>query len=406
MSDAALRIVLRIAVLLPLTLGCDRSQKHDAAPSQDVVAQRAPAFPSDAGYLGDAACAECHAEISEQYRGHSMGRSLATLPSTDGSSIRLDEAGSFTTGQFTAGGFRYEVRYQDDQLLHCQSRVDAEGNELALIEEEIRYAIGSGHHGRSYVVDRDGYLFMSPITWYPDKQVWDLSPGCEQANSQFNRPVVEACVFCHTNQSVRVPETANRYVEPLSAGESIGCERCHGPGRRHVELHRSGKFEPDVADDAIVNPARLEPELREAVCQQCHLSGAARVLKPGKSLYDFRPGDPRDSCFTTFVLRSDAPEDEQFVGQVEQMYQSRCFQASDGRMGCITCHDPHRLPTEDQRVAYYRDRCFQCHATESCGMPAPQRLAVEADDNCMACHMPRHETEVRHASVVNHRIPR
>ena len=32
------------------------------------------------------------------------------------------------------------------------------------------------------------------------------------------------------------------------------------------------------------------------------------------------------------------------VGHVEQMESSRCFRESQGRLGCISCHDPHRLP--------------------------------------------------------------
>ena len=31
---------------------------------------------ADVKYVGDAACVECHREISESYRTHSMGRSL------------------------------------------------------------------------------------------------------------------------------------------------------------------------------------------------------------------------------------------------------------------------------------------------------------------------------------------
>ena len=120
----------------------------------------------------------------------------------------------------------------------------------------------------------------------------------------------------------------------------------------------------------IVNPAALEPSLRDAVCQQCHLIGQHRVvrLRPSRlrtigrvcrSIGSGRCSSPRPR-----------PAKNRFVGQVEQMHESRCFRASEGRLGCISCHDPHRLPAPEEKVAYYRDRCLECHADRGC------RLAV------------------------------
>ena len=92
------------------------------------------------------------------------------------------------------------------------------------------------------------------------------------------------------------------------------------------------------------------------------------------------------------------------------MYASRCFTASRGsttQMGCVSCHDPHALPPEDQKVAYYRGRCLQCHQEQSCSLPPPRRRETVADDNCVACHMPRAKTtDIVHTAVTDHRIVR
>ena len=156
----------------------------------------------------------------------------------------------------------------------------------------------------------------------------------------------------------------------------IGCERCHGPGESHIAAQE------DVSlTDSIVNPAKLSPDLREAVCQQCHLSGAVRVLKPNKTLHDFQPGNPLSSAYTIFTLQEDGKE---FVGHVEQMYQSRCFTKSDGALGCISCHDPHSLPSATERVHFYRDKCIACHESEDpCAMDSTERLSISAEDNCV-----------------------
>ena len=61
------------------------------------------------------------------------------------------------------------------------------------------------------------------------------------------------------------------------------------------------------------------------------------------------------------------------VGHDEQMETSRCFIESKGRLGCISCHDPHRLPEPTTKVAYYRDRCLHCHEKKGCALPFAQR---------------------------------
>jgi len=89
------------------------------------------------------------------------------------------------------------------------------------------------------------------------------------------------------------------------------------------------------------------------------------------------------------------------------MRESRCYQQSGQRLGCISCHDPHRLPEAAERVAYYRDRCLVCHADRGCRLPRPARIARNADDDCTACHMPRVQaTDVAHTSLTRHNIPR
>src|SRR5262249_10132134 len=81
------------------------------------------------------------------------------------------------------------------------------------------------------------------------------------------------------------------------------------------------------------------------------------------------------------------------------------FQKSDGRLGCISCHDPHSLPQPAKRVAYYRGRCLECHGEKGCSLPASERQPKQ--DSCMACHMPSvNPTDVAHVTLADHCIPR
>ena len=81
--------------------------------------------------------------------------------------------------------------------------------------------------------------------------------------------------------------------------------------------------------------------------------------------------------------------------------------ASDGALGCISCHDPHRLPSEKSKVAYYKARCLACHADRGCALPALDRAERGNEHDCIACHMPRAPTsDIRHLATTLHSIPR
>jgi predicted CXXCH cytochrome family protein len=326
-----------------------------------------------------------------------MGRSLAPVRSASPIE-RYEEAAK---NPFTALGFRYEVERRDGRTLHRETAEGLEGQ--VRTEAEVLFAIGSGSRGRSYLIERDGYLFESPITWYPQRDAWDLSPSYRNMhNFHFTRPINDQCLFCHTNRVEEVKGTLNRYREPIFQGHAIGCERCHGPG----ELHARDPEKINGIDHSIVNPKHLDPPLREAVCEQCHLQGKFRMVRRGLDVFDYRPGLPLHQFMT--VLVATGPESQtKFVSHVEQMHLSGCFKRSKGKLGCISCHDPHVAPAPEAKAAFYRGRCLNCHGGDKgCTKPLPERLAQSQNDSCIQCHVPVISTDIAHTSITDHRIPR
>lgn len=371
-------------------------------------------------YVSDASCAECHNNIAASFARHPMGRSLSPIEQADA----IEDFTAEARHPLVLDGLVYRVRHEGKRQFHQEARLSPVGKEALVTEFEAVYSVGSGRTGRSYFILRDEHLFMSPMTWYADHG-WDLSPGYEVNNSHFNRPVVSECLFCHANRALHIEGTTNEYKSPIFDGHGIGCQRCHGPGELHVAARKTGAAaEPDVT---IVNPARLEPRLRESVCEQCHLGGLIRVEARGRRREDFRPGLPwsaveavylaantresvtSDELRTRDSQKNENPSGEQpdrFVGHVEQMHQSRCYTGSLGKLGCISCHDPHRMPEEAIKVEYYRRRCLECHGEADCKLPLDERRASQADDSCISCHMPRARTQIQHAAATDHRIPR
>ena len=343
--------------------------------------------------VGDAQCAACHAEIAKSYSRHPMGRSITPIAEIAGS----QSYDASRHNPFEAFDTRFVVDRVGDRVFHRQTRLDKEGKPVYEFHHEADFAIGSGARGHSYLNVRDGFVLQTPVSWFSQKQIWDLSPGFPPW-ARAGRPVQGACLYCHANQVEPVEHTRNQYHEPVFRGHAIGCERCHGPGGLHAE---------SSAKNDIVNPAKLDDSLRDAVCQQCHLEGEARVPRLGSGLNDYRPGMPLEDFLSVFVKSRHAGSQIRAVNHVEQMHESQCYiKGKPGsRLGCVSCHNPHEAVPEAKRVSHYRAACMKCHQEKDCAEPRAARLARQSDDSCFACHMPRSATtDIVHTASTTHRI--
>ena len=318
------------------------------------------------------ACTPCHPAIYRSYTQTPMARS---------------------SGAVGAELFEGSLRHTPSSMLY---RINREGGKVFLRYErngstrgaqELHYSIGSGAAGRSYLYSIDRFLCQAPVTYYSQVKRWDMSPGYEQDREmQFNRPIEPGCLYCHASQVRPIFGTQNRYAEPPFAENGVGCERCHGPGAAHVQ----GK-------GPMVNPARLDPAHRDAVCAQCHLTGEARIERPGKKLAMYRPGDLLSDYVSYFVYEGAAENGLKATGHVEKLAQSLCKRRSGDRLWCGSCHDPHFVPAPSARAAYFRDKCLACHRDQRCWR----------GDDCAACHMPKARVvDGGHGVLTDHRIPR
>lgn len=139
----------------------------------------------------------------------------------------------------------------------------------------------------------------------------------------------------------------------------------------------------------------------------CHQDGDARVLLPGKSYSDIRPG--HWLLDTLAILKTPVQTEQQrqqdLLEHNEAMQASRCFRESDGKLSCLTCHDPHVQPRGDVS-AYFRPKCLTCHNEQSCKLPLGTRQQQTPADDCIGCHMPKRAVAtISHSALTNHRIP-
>ena len=137
------------------------SPARGPAGSRAVVASDRSAI-QHVRYVGDEACVRCHSNLVASYRKHSMGRSLT--PVDQSPKVIGDTADD--RNRFEAQGFEYSVERRDGRVFHRKTRRDQHGRVIAQADGEIRFTLGSGSRGLSFLIDRDGYLFQSPIAWY------------------------------------------------------------------------------------------------------------------------------------------------------------------------------------------------------------------------------------------------
>jgi hypothetical protein len=333
-----------------------------------------------------------------------MGRS-ASVPSADD----LKSLAKPVTFSSDTLNRTYTVYARNGKMYHEESEHDANGQVVFSETHEIAYIVGAGEVGKSYLVAKGDAFFVSPISFYTRINGWDLSPGYDRSLFRgFARPVVELCVDCHTGQPRFVSGRPDHFQEPAFRFLSISCERCHGPGAIHVQQRKAGAPLKGPIDFAIVNPERMPVETRDDVCAQCHFLGDARVLRPGKDYLDFRPGTPLDKTVATFSVPAKVKADRFFaLSQFEQLKLSRCAIASKGRMGCITCHDPHVELHGAEAAQNFRERCLTCHTVASCLAPIVKRETTSPPDSCVTCHMPKQTIEnMNHGAATDHRILR
>ena len=367
------------------------------------ISQDAEVHKKREDYTGSKSCGSCHKQIYEKYMQTSMGRSMAAVTPELNKTLQLP--GQYEDEKLDR---RFEIYTQDGKLYQSEAQTDALGKEIFRDAHPLVWKIGAGENGFGLLTDRESFLFQAPLSFYAKPKSWGYSPGYEFADYGFSRPILEGCIVCHSGLARPVAGTNGKYENPPFSEAAIGCENCHGPGAQHIAAMRSHTAE--AADKStIVNPARLDAKLSDNICMLCHQSGDVRVLQPGKSYADFRPGMALDDVLAILKVQPtrESPPDDDHVEHYYSMTLSKCYRASGGALRCISCHDPHIQPSHEDAPAYFNKRCMSCHTSRSCTLPITARQRTAPADNCIGCHMPKRSIQtISHSSATNHRIVR
>ena len=274
--------------------------------------------------------------------------------------------------------------------------------------DDIAFVYGSKWKQRYFTRFGDDY-YPLPAQWDVEHKVWRAYFVREGTDwwtkfypaDNMKRPTGPLCDGCH---SVNYNIDTKRVTE-----WNVGCEKCHGPGSEHVH-------QPSRAN--IVNPKRLDFVRANDVCIQCHSQGqaigdpikgkyydwpvgfvAGRDLKNVWRLEERKLGEESFNYFADGTAHKNRMQGNDFVQS--QMY-------THG-VTCASCHDVHGTSNNADLRKPPSVMCLDCHGPKSPNGPHTATIeqhthhkAGSSGNECVACHMPKIETEIGDVNVRTH----
>ena len=380
---------------------------------QRLQVVRAQARPPANGYIDSAACAACHPSVWESYRRTGMGRSFYR-PKPDNT---VEDYSRKNTYFHLASDAYFTMIERDGRYLQREYQLGFDGQQTNIVEQQIDFVVGSGNHSRTYLHRTSrNTLVELPLAWYAEKGgYWAMNPGYDRPDHRgFGRLIGYECMFCHNGYADLPPGNPDPDAQPVFSKipEGIDCQRCHGPGEKHVRLARDRAARREDIRAAIVNPARLTPERRMEVCMQCHLETTSfslphALVRYERGPFSYRPGEPLGEFMLHFDQAPGQGEDDKFeiAGAAYRLRRSACFRKSNRALECTTCHDPHATLLPADAARHYTAVCRQCHGVALNRLVASGQHSRSSD--CVGCHMPKRRTDdVVHVVMTDHYIQR
>jgi hypothetical protein len=311
------------------------------------------------------ACAHCHAGQAASQPRTPMGRAIELA----GDNPTLKAHPKMT---FRRGAYSYTVETVGDTSTYSVT----DGSNT--ISVPIRWGFGTG--GQTWVLERQGKLYDSLVSYYPTIDGLDITMGEERITPhtleeamgrELTRGETKTCFGCHATNAVIARQLSLASMEP-----GVTCEHCHVGTNAHLMDAMQGEL-----DSAPQTLGKLSSEDISNFCGQCHRTWEA-------------------------VMRG------HFEGEINVRFQpyrlanSKCFDGADPRISCLACHDPHQdVVREDSS---YDAKCLACHASSVQRSSVTARAGAQpcpvAKVNCVSCHMPKVNLPGGHQAFTDHQI--
>ncbi len=337
-----------------------------------AVAARAqrPADAETGGYVGSAACRDCHTAIYDRWKKTPMANIL----------IDVKQHPEAIVGDFS----------KSSPLVTFSKR-------------DVTFTYGSVWKQRYFTKRGDDY-FVYPVQWDIKNKVWrPYHPGPKgdwwvqyYPDDQMQRPTGPLCDGCHsTNYDVKTKQVTEW---------NVGCEQCHGPGAAHVS---------DPKNSVIVNPAKLDFVRANDVCVQCHSQGRPIQTPLDGVYYDWPVGyRPGKRLSDYWILEEHKLGEESFTHWPEGSAHKNRMQGNDfvqsamytHGVTCFSCHDVHGTENYAELLKPASAVCLSCHGPQSPLGPRDKMHSQHSAEKaqCIDCHMPKIANQIADLKVRSH----
>lgn len=411
---ASIGLVFIAGVAIWFTL---RGAGRPPAISDEFLTQMRPLVKPHSGFIGSAACRECHQDKHESWH-HSYHRTMTLEGTVENFLGKLN----VTNITFPNTDDSFTVFERNGRPWVRSERVLFPDNPLMQNRHEYPIVMMTGsHHEQSYWVPTgdNRTLAQLPIVHCLELDRWIPRTAGFLAPESTDYDVRSAwwnsnCLECHSTAPLpnRDPQGYGTQVAELG----ISCESCHGPGADHATIQRNPDS-PDVVGllDKIVDPANMDHKVSTEICGACH---SARHAKHARVARPYNPvGTPWSNTFEHGEARPDeppanpdpdAPPKElsfwpdgsiRITGrEFSGLRKSACH--TKGEMSCLTCHAVHQSPSDKRPAKEWANdqldpdamgnaSCVDCHENQKYGSSShTHHIANSSGSQCLNCHMP------------------
>jgi predicted CXXCH cytochrome family protein len=351
--------------------------------------------PSPATFVDESACAECHRRETERWRGsdHDLAMQEAT--------------GATVLADFRDTTFRYAGVTTRFSTRAGKFFVSTDGPDGRPTEYEVSDTFGVDPLQQYLVPFPGGRKQALSVTWDARKRRWfRMYPGeridhnDELHWTKRSQNWNYMCAECHATDLKRNWDPALLGYRTTAARFDVGCQACHGPGSRHVDLARRAargdipKAEARTGLDVSFRSASSTVEIE--MCARCHSRRAPLgdgFRHANRLMDDYLPSLlDEDLYYADGQIREEVYEYGSFL-------QSRMYAKG---LRCSDCHDPHGA----RLLAPGDAMCMACHnATTPVARPHVNTKDLKHKEydspshhfhkmggpgsHCVDCHMPQ-----------------
>ena len=351
---------------------------------------------SSHAFTGSEACKGCHAGEYANWQGshHDLAMQLPTPETVLGN---FDDA-SFTYNGVTTRFFRDGEDY----------KVRTDGEDGKLTDFTVKYVFG--------VYPLQQYLLpLSRGRLQALSIAWDARPAAEGGQRWYHLYPEETidyrdplhwtgpyqnwnsrCAECHSTDLVKNYNAADHSFNITFEEIDVGCEACHGPGEKHLELAAgkklagaaNGGFPTALAQrgEWALAPGAAIAHRTEPLDSRAQVDSCGRCHSRRGTLGEYHYGT---DLLATHRLALPQPPLYYYDGQVlDEDYVYGSFLQSKMHLAgvvCSNCHEPHSLALRAPDNAV----CAQCHQPQQYDTPEhSHHPAGSSGALCANCHMP------------------